>query len=144
MLRKKDSLKLQRSPRRAIDYGLLILDQDASTEGTIEGLFRRFREHGHPFGNMTHVIDVPFFASSAKVGGLQIADVASYIVRRYVDTGALPGSFEERNFQKLYPRFDRDSYGKLHGMRHYIPPNTCRCMICVERGHSAQPPPTDP
>lgn len=141
LLQKKDTLKLQTSPRRFIDHGLLILDQDASTEATIEGLFRRFREQGHPFGNMTHVIDVPFFAPSVKVSGLQIADVAAYIVRRYVDTGARPGSFEERNFQKLYSRFDRDSYGRLHGMRHYIPPNTCRCMVCVERGHAAPAPP---
>lgn len=128
-----------------INRGLLILDQDASTQSVVEPLFRRFREHGHPFGEMTHVIDVPFFGSSAKVGGLQLADVAAYVLRRYLDKGAVPGSHEERNFMQLFQRFDRDNYGKLHGLRHYVPPTSCNCVICRERGHSMAPtPPTPP
>ena len=135
-LQKKDSWKLQQSPRRSIDHGLLILDQDESTESTIEQLFKKFRTHGHPFGEMTHVIDVPFFASSRKVGGLQIADVAAYVVRRYFDKSVRGGSHEERQFQKLFPRFDRDTHGRLHGLRHYVPMNTCDCLVCQERGHA--------
>jgi len=127
---------LQLSPRRVIDYGLLILDQDAATEATIDGLFRHFRKHGHSFGELTHVIDVPFFASSGKVGGLQLADVCSYVVRRYLDTGARSGSHEERQFQKLFPHFDRDTSGKLHGLRHYVRIGDCHCLICQERGHA--------
>jgi hypothetical protein len=128
------------SPRRSIDYGLLILDQDVATEATIDALFRHFREHGHSFGQLTHVIDVPFFASSGKVGGLQLVDVCSYVVRRYLDTGARPGSHEERQFQKLFPRFDRDTSGKLHGLRHYVRAGDCRCLICQERGHARDNP----
>lgn len=135
-LQKKDRWKLQQSPRRSIDHGLLILDQDETTERTIEQLFKKFRTHGHPFGEMTHVIDVPFFASSGKVGGLQIVDVAAYVVRRYFDKLVRGGSHEERQFQKLFPRFDRDAYGRLHGLRHYIPLNTCDCLVCRERGHA--------
>ncbi len=134
-LQKKDSWKREGNPRRKIDHGLLMLDQDASTESTIERLFKRFREHGHPFGEMTHVIDVPFFASSAKVGGLQLADVAAYVVRRYIDRDAVAGSHEERHFMKLFQRFDRDTYGNLHGLRHYVPANSCACMVCRDRGH---------
>ncbi len=85
---------------------------------------------------MTHVIDVPFFASSAKVGGLQLADVAAYVVRRYVDRGAILGSHEERHFTKIFQRFDRDTLGHLHGLRHYVPANSCICLICSERGHA--------
>ncbi|WP_255487475.1 DUF3800 domain-containing protein [Paludisphaera rhizosphaerae] len=140
-LQKKDNWKLQRSPRRSIDYGLLILDQDESTETTIEQLFKRFRTDGHPFGKMTHVIDVPFFASSAKVGGLQIVDVAAYVVRRYFDKAVREGTHEERQFQKIFQRFDRDTYGRLHGLRHYVPMRTCNCLVCQERGHSAPIPP---
>jgi hypothetical protein len=140
-LQKKDNWKLQSSPRRSIDHGLLMLDQDESTQSTVEPLFRRFRQHGHPFGQMTHVIDVPFFGSSAKVGGLQLADVAAYVVRRYLDKGAASGSHEERHFQKLFQRFDRDTFGNLHGLRHYVRANSCACMICRERGHAAPPPP---
>jgi hypothetical protein len=109
-------------------------------------VFGYFRQHGHYFGAMTHVIDVPFFASSAKVGGLQLVDVCSYVVRRYFDTGARAGSHEERQFLKLYQRFDRDTYGKLHGLRHYVPTGTCPCVVCQERGHASGPeaaPPTE-
>jgi hypothetical protein len=136
-LQKMDTWKLQRSPRRSIDHGLLILDQDESTESTIEQLFKRFRTDGHPFGEMTHVIDVPFFASSAKVGGLQVVDVAAYVVRRYFDKEVRRGSHEERQFQRIFPKFDRDTYGRLHGLRHYVPMHTCDCLVCQERGHAA-------
>ena len=139
-LQKKDTWKRQSSPRVAINHGLLMLDQDESTQSVVEPLFKRFREHGHMFGQMTHVIDVPFFGSSVKVGGLQLADVAAYVVRRYLDKGALAGSHEERHFMQLFQRFDRDSYGRLHGLRHYVPANSCHCTICRERGHSMPAP----
>jgi hypothetical protein len=139
-LQKKDSWKRQSSPRGAINHGLLMLDQDESTQSVVEPLFKRFRQHGHPFGQMTHVIDVPFFGSSVKVGGLQLADVAAYVVRRYLDKGSVAGSHEERHFMQLFQRFDRDNYGKLHGLRHYVPANSCHCSICRERGHSAAAP----
>ena len=141
-LQKKNEWKRQGNPRgRSIDQGLLMLDQDASTQSTVETLFRRFREHGHQFGELTHVIDVPFFGSSAKVGGLQLADVAAYVVRKYLDKGAVQGSHEERHFMKLFQRFDRDTYGHLHGLRHYVRTNSCNCLVCRERGHSV---PTSP
>ncbi len=132
----KDSWKRQSSPRAGINYGLLMHDQDASTQSVLEPLFNRFRRRGHQFGQMTHVIDVPFFGSSAKVGGLQLADVAAYVVRRYLDKGAVAGGHEERHFMQIFRRFDRDNYGKLHGLRHYVPANSCHCLICRERGHS--------
>lgn len=136
-LQKKHTWQRQSSPRGAINHGLLMLDHDASTQSVVEPLFKRFRQHGHSFGQMTHVIDVPFFGSSAKVGGLQLADVAAYVVRRYLDKGAPASGHEERHFMQLFQRFDRDNYGKLHGLRHYVPANSCQCTICRERGHSA-------
>ena len=118
------------------DHGLLILDHDPSTQSVVEPLFKLFRTSGHPFGQMLHVIDVPFFASSEKVSGLQLADVAAYVVRRYLDRGAIAGSVEERHFRQIFQRFDRDAAGNMHGLRHRIPANTCQCMICKEVGHS--------
>lgn len=131
-LKRKDIWKHRGRPGRRVDHGLLILDQDASTETVYERLFRNYRRHGFPFDRMTHVIDVPFFASSAKVGGLQLADVAAYVVRRYVDKGATAGSHEERLFRKLLPKFDRGTSGRLHGLRHFAPPGMCQCLICKE------------
>lgn len=138
-LQKKSRWKAQVSARPSIDHGLLILDRDAATEATLEKLFRDFRHRGHSFGQLTHVIDVPFFASSEKVSGLQLVDDCAYVVRRYLDTRARPGSHEARQFQRLFPKFGRDSFGKLHGARHYVPYDTCRCMICEARGHLTKP-----
>lgn len=137
-LKRLDDWKLQKSPRRLIDNGLLVLDQDYTTEATILGQFRDYRRKGHPWGRMRHVIDVPFFASSERVCGLQLVDICAYALRRYLDTDAVTGSHEERNFQRIYHRFDRDNLGRLHGLRHYTPPGACNCLICQERGHATQ------
>lgn len=140
-LRKKNSWKQEANPRAMIDYGLLMLDRDPSTESSIDRLFRRFRDHGHSYGQLTHVIDVPIFASSDKVGGLQLVDVCAYVVRRYLDLDAAqrPGSHQERQFDALFPKFDRDTHGRLHGLRHYVAAGTCSCRICQDRGHSPVP-----
>jgi hypothetical protein len=135
-LQKKASWKLQKTPRARVDNGLLMHDQDQSTQSVVEPLFKKFRQKGHEFGRIKHVIDVPFFGSSAKVGGLQLADVAAYVLRRYLDRGALAGSHEERHFMQIFQKFDRDKFGKLHGLRHYVPAASCHCLICRERGHS--------
>lgn len=135
-LKRRHEWKLQKSTRPSIDNGLLVLDQDYSTESTIFNQFRDYRKSGHPWGKMNHVIDVPFFASSERVCGLQLVDICAYAVRRYLDTKAVPGGHEERNFQRIYHKFDRDNVGKLHGLRHYVPADSCNCLICQERGHA--------
>lgn len=132
-LQRRHRWKQQNSPRPSIDNGLLILDRDTSTEANLQSQFTTYRQHGHPWGNLVHVIDVPFFASSEQLGGLQLVDVCAYAVRRYLDKNAMPNSPEERNFLRIFHRFDRDA-GKLHGLRHYVPAG-CHCLICQARGH---------
>lgn len=73
-LKRRDEWKLKKSPRRTIDNGLLVLDQDYSMEASIVSQFRDYRQQGHPWGRLLHVIDVPFFAASDRVCGLQLVD----------------------------------------------------------------------
>ncbi|HEX7446862.1 MAG TPA: DUF3800 domain-containing protein [Pirellulales bacterium] len=47
-LKRLDDWKLQKSPRRLIDNGLLVLDQDYTTEATILSQFRDYRRKGLP------------------------------------------------------------------------------------------------
>jgi hypothetical protein len=131
-----DHWKLKKSPRRKIDNGLIVLDKDYSTEAAIQDQFKRYRQHGHPWGQMRHVIDVPMFASSDLVCGLQLVDACAYAVRRYLDTQAVVGSHEERNFLRIFHRFDQDGQGNLHGLRHYVATGTCACLACQRRGHA--------
>lgn len=135
-LQRRHSWKLQKSTRPPIDNGLLILDKDYASESSIDKQFRSYRESGHPWGELKHVIDLPFFAASDKLSGLQLVDLCAYAVRRYLDKNAVKDSHEEKNFLRIYHRFDRNGMGKLHGLRHYIPLGTCSCLICMSRGHS--------
>jgi hypothetical protein len=135
-LQRRHRWKQERSARPSIDNGLLILDEDYVRESGIHNQFRGIRQGGHPWGTLYHVIDAPFFASSALLCGLQLVDVCCYAVRRYLDKSAVVGSHEERNFLRIFHRFDRDNVGKLHGLRHYVPAGTCSCLICRQRGHA--------
>jgi hypothetical protein len=137
-LQRRYKWKQQGSTRPAINNGLMIMDQDYTTEASIERQFKDYRQKGHPWGELRHVIDVPFFASSEKVGGLQLVDICAYAVRRYLDQGAVPDSHEENNFLRIFHRFDREQ-GHLHGLRHYVPTGTCHCLICRSRGHYPYP-----
>jgi hypothetical protein len=135
-LQRRHRWKLARTSRASMDNGLLVLDEDHSTESDLRNRFDAFREYGHPWGQLRHVIDVPFFASSQQLGGLQLADVCVYALRRYLDTDAIPDSHEEYNFLRVFHRFDRENAGKLHGLRHFVPAGSCNCLICRERGHA--------
>ncbi len=138
-LQQRHAWKQKASPRASVDNGLLILDQDYSKEPKIHRRFEAIRRAGHLRGKLRHVIEIPMFAGSDRFCGLQIADVCAYALRRYLDRGAVVGSHEERNFQRIFRRFDQDSMGRLHGLRHYTPAGSCGCLICQQRGHSPPP-----
>ena len=136
-LQKKDDAQRVFNPQsKGSHLGMLILDNDAKTEKTVWKAFLDFRKHGHSFGQLRQIVDVPFFASSQMVAGLQLADVCAYVIRRYLDKGAQAGSHEAILFERLFSKFDRDRQGKLHGIRHYVSAGSCSCMICRERGHA--------
>ncbi len=127
--------QLSRTSPGRMSNGLIVMDHDLSTERNIEEQFADYRNAGHPWGHLRHVIDAPFFVSSEKFPGIQIVDLCAYALRRYLDRGAIAGSHEERQFLQISNLFDRAS-GKLHGLRHYTQGGTCLCVICRERGHA--------
>lgn len=129
--------KLEEAPDAPPDNGLLLFDQDYASEATLAQQFQGFRRRGHSWGQLRHVIEIPFFASSEDLPGLQLADICSYAVRRYLDRDAVVDSHEERNFQRIFHRFDQDGRGRLHGLRHFIQAGSCSCLICQQRGHAA-------
>jgi len=136
-LQQRHRWRIEDNPRAGIQNGLLILDEDYSTEAAVREQFALLRSQGHPWGELRHVLDVPFYASSEQLAGLQLADVCAYALRRYLDRGGVAGSHEERNFQRIFHRFDQDGAGRLHGLRHYVQVGTCNCLICQRRGHAS-------
>jgi hypothetical protein len=117
------------------DKGLIVMDRDLQTEKDIERQFANYQQQGHPWGQLEFVMDAPFFVASNKFPGIQIGDLCAYALRRYLDKGGVAGSHEEKQFRRIFDLFDRDA-GRLHGLRHYTPGGTCKCLICQERGHA--------
>ncbi|MFS8069448.1 MAG: DUF3800 domain-containing protein [Byssovorax sp.] len=116
--------------------GLLIMDNEPSRETAYRAMLSGFRESGHPWGNLKHVIEAPFFVDSALSPAVQAADICAFAVRRYIERASTDGSREQANFARIFPRFDRGST-KLHGIRHACVKGTCACLVCKERGHAS-------
>lgn len=127
-------LRRQNSRSSRAEKGLLIMDNDPSHAQRFERLLESYRVDGHPWGVVQNVIETPFFVDSASAGGVQLADVCAYSVRRYVSQAGMAGSHEEQNFLRAFHKFDR-SGPRLHGLRHYCQKGSCSCLICADRGH---------
>lgn len=106
--------------------GLIILDE-SSYETSMQGLARDFRTHGHRWGQLYNLADVPFFVDSKATRLIQLADLIAHAVRRYFEKG------EASLFDLISHRFDAEG-GVLHGLVHYTPPGAvCNCYACRQR-----------
>ena len=114
--------------------GIAVVDVDPHSD-LMRDLTIVFRADGHSWGQLQHVIESPFFVDSKIVSGIQLADMCAYATRRYADKVPRSGSHEEKQFLRIFHKFDRGG-GKLHGLRHYCAPGSCDCAICQERGHA--------
>jgi hypothetical protein len=123
-----------RSGSNPANNGIAVVDHDPNSE-LMRDLTVMFRDAGHRWGTLRHVIETPFFIDSKTVSGIQLADICAYAVRRYVDKRDRSGSHEEKQFLRIFHKFDRAGI-KLHGLRHYCATKSCDCVVCQERGHS--------
>jgi hypothetical protein len=123
-----------RSGSGQVNNGLAVVDADPSSD-LMRDLTVAFRQTGHHWGILQHVIEAPFFVDSKTVSGIQLADICAYAVRRYVDKANRAGSHEEKQFLRIFHKFDRGGR-QLHGLRHYCAAHSCDCIVCQERGHA--------
>lgn len=123
-----------RNGQNGVNNGVAVVDNDPHSD-LMHDLTLRFRERGHQWGTLQHVIETPFFVDSKAVSAIQLADICAYALRRYVAKPDRLGSHEEKQFLRIFHKFDR-SGTKLHGLRHYCPSHACDCMVCQERGHA--------
>jgi hypothetical protein len=134
---KYPKLKREAAELGPAEKGLLIMDEEPAREASYRTMLASFRDSGHPWGQLKHVIEAPFFVDSSLSAAVQVADICAYAIRRYVEHGPSKGTAEEANFKRIFGRFDRGA--KLHGIRHYCAKGTCECLVCNERGHSGAP-----
>jgi hypothetical protein len=110
------------------NYGLLVHDNNETVAKKHTALMRNFHKQGTLWTEIDRIIETPLFVDSRLTSMVQIADLCSYALRRYLENQ------EADLFTRIWPRADRIQ-ATVVGVRHYAPV-TCPCEIC--RDHRPQ------
>lgn len=105
------------------NYGLLVHDNNETVERKHTVLMRNFHARGTLWTNIERIIETPLFVDSQLTSMVQIADLCSYALRRFLENG------EKVLFEKIFARADRIR-GRVVGVRHFTDP-ACQCVICI-------------
>ncbi|ULH30859.1 DUF3800 domain-containing protein [Leptospira weilii] len=116
---------MDRSGQVPESYGLLIHDNNDTVEKRHTDLMRHFHNHGTFWGNITKIIETPLFVDSKLTSMIQIADLCSYSLRRYLENS------EDSLFNLIFQRADRIN-NSVVGVRHFTS-QMCNCRICSSR-----------
>ncbi len=103
-------------------YGLLVHDNNQTVAKKHTDLMRRFHKQGTHWTKIQRLIETPLFVDSSLTRLVQIADLCSYALRRYLENG------EVDLFNRIFPRADRRG-STVVGIRHYTV-SSCTCEIC--------------
>ena len=106
-------------------YGALIHDNNLTVAERHTKLMQQFHRKGTLWTSINHIIETPLFVNSELTSMVQIADLCSYIMRRFFELG------EKDLFERIKKRFDKHN-GKLVGVRHFTD-DSCTCEVCLER-----------
>ena len=107
-------------------YGILIHDNNESVARRYTELMKGYLREGTFWTNIERVIETPFFVDSKLSDMVQLADLAAYALRRYLENG------EEELFALVFQRADRIG-NKTVGVRHFTRQG-CACAICASHG----------
>jgi hypothetical protein len=108
------------------EYGLLIHDNNETVARKHTLMMKRFRQHGTFWTQVSNIIETPLFVDSQLTGMIQIADLCSYALRRFLENG------ERSLFEKVFTRAHRRGTATV-GVRHFSD-NSCSCDICDGHG----------
>ena len=103
------------------NFGLLIHDNNETIAGKHTALMKKFHSTGTFWTGINHIIETPLFVDSQLTSMVQIADLCSYAIRRYIENG------ERDLFDKIFQRGDRMG-AVVVGIRHFA--RNCECLIC--------------
>lgn len=119
------------------NFGLLVHDVNETIARKHTQLMRHFHQQGTLWTRIERIIETPLFVNSSLTSMVQIADLCSYALRRYLENG------ETDLFRRIFPRADRIQ-DTVVGVRHFTELN-CVCEICQAHRVRPQPPePTNP
>lgn len=103
-------------------FGTLVHDNNETVSKKHTELMQRFHTKGTFFTKIKHIIETPFFVNSELTSLVQIADLCSFSIRRYLENG------DTDLFSRIEPRIARVN-GKTVSARHFTD-NSCKCMLC--------------
>lgn len=104
-------------------FGLLVHDNNETTKNKLTALMKNFHSSGTLWIRIENIIETPMFVDSQLTSMIQIADLCSYALRRYLENQ------EEDLFDEIFQRADQKN-GKVVGVRHFTN-NNCNCKICA-------------
>lgn len=105
-------------------FGILIHDNNPTVNKKHTLLMRKFHKEGTLWTNIKNIIETPLFVDSELTSMIQIADLCSFSIRRYLENN------EDDLFDLIFMRADR-KYDLSVGVRHFAERN-CSCKICVK------------
>jgi len=103
-------------------YGLLIHDNNQTVAKRHTELMKKYHRQGTFWTEINNIIETPLFVDSELTSMIQLADICSYSLRRYLENN------EKTLFSLIYNRADKKD-GVCVGVRHFTRYN-CPCMIC--------------
>jgi hypothetical protein len=107
------------------NMGMLIHDNNPTVARKLTNIMIRFHDAGTLWTKVKNIIETPLFVDSKLTAMVQIADLCSYALRRYLEND------ETTLFNNIYSRADRKD-GRVVGVRHFSD-RTCACLICQSR-----------
>jgi len=103
-------------------HGLLVHDNNETVSKKHTALMRRFHDEGTLWAKINRINETPLFVDSKLTRMVQLADLCSYAVRRFVENG------ERELFAPIFGRADVVERVVV-GARHYTKMD-CACLIC--------------
>ncbi len=116
-------LKIYSTTSKQTHYGLLIHDNNDTVKKKHTDLMKNFHRNGTFWTSINNIIETPMFVDSQLTSMVQLADVCSYSLRRYLEKK------EELFFNEVFKCADKKD-GKVVGVRHFSTHN-CNCKICL-------------
>lgn len=105
------------------DFGLLIHDNNETVAKKHTEMMKQFFQKGTLWTSVEHIIETPMFVDSQLTGMIQLADICSYALRRYLENN------ESELFDLVFQRADRINATTV-GVRHFTGAG-CTCKICT-------------
>lgn len=104
------------------NFGLLVHDNSETVARKHTNLMWYFHQQGTLWTTVKRIIETPLFVNSSLTSMVQVADLCSYALRRYLENS------ETDLFRRIFPRADRIGVTVV-GVRHFSD-LACKCEIC--------------